>query len=69
MPGKARIKTSTGHVTPVLNPDAASIDIDATTIYAVPGDRDPEPVRSFGAFLRQPPNDNLATERRTWSES
>jgi transposase len=36
---------------PVLNPDAAGIDIGATEIYvAVPGDRDPEPVRMFATF-------------------
>jgi transposase len=36
---------------PVLQPDAAGIDIGATEIYvAVPPDRAPEPVRSFGTF-------------------
>lgn len=36
---------------PVLNPDAAGIDIGATEIYvAVPPDRDAEPVRSFPTF-------------------
>jgi transposase len=36
---------------PVLNPDAAGIDIGATEIFvAVPADRDPEPVRSFATF-------------------
>jgi transposase len=36
---------------PLLNPDAAGIDIGATEIYvAVPPDRDPEPVRMFASF-------------------
>ena len=36
---------------PILNPDAAGIDIGATEIYvAVPADRDPEPVRMFFTF-------------------
>lgn len=36
---------------PVLNPDAAGIDIGATEIFvAVPADRDVEPVRSFATF-------------------
>ena len=38
---------------PVLNPDAAGIDIGATEIYvAVPPDRDPEPVRRFATFTQ-----------------
>jgi hypothetical protein len=38
---------------PVLNPDAAGIDIGATEIYvAVPADRDPEPVRIFATFTQ-----------------
>jgi transposase len=38
---------------PVLNPDAAGIDIGATEIYvAVPADRDPEPVRMFATFTQ-----------------
>lgn len=36
---------------PVLNPNAAGIDVGAREIYvAVPADRDPEPVRSFATF-------------------
>ena len=36
---------------PVMNPDSAGIDIGATEIYvAVPGDRDPDPVRMFPTF-------------------
>src|SRR5215471_15317704 len=36
---------------PVLNPDAAGVDIGATEIFtAVPADRDSEPVRSFPTF-------------------
>jgi transposase len=36
---------------PVVDPDAAGIDIGATQIYvAVPPDRDPEPVRCFQTF-------------------
>jgi transposase len=38
---------------PVLNPDAAGIDIGATEIYvAVPADRDAEPVRMFATFTQ-----------------
>src|SRR6202171_872592 len=34
-----------------LNPNAAGVDIGATEIYiAVPGDRDPQPVRCFSTF-------------------
>jgi len=36
---------------PVVNPNAAGIDIgDLVIAVAVPGDRDPQPVREFGAF-------------------
>jgi len=36
---------------PVLEPNAAGVDIGATEIYiAVPGDRDVQPVRRFGTF-------------------
>ena len=36
---------------PVLNPNAAGIDIGANEIYvSVPPDRDPEPVRCFPTF-------------------
>src|SRR5208337_3250698 len=38
---------------PVLNPNAAGIDIGATEIYvAVPGDRDPQPIRMFATFTQ-----------------
>jgi transposase len=38
---------------PIMNPDAAGIDIGATEIYvAVPPDRDPEPVRMFATFTQ-----------------
>ena len=38
---------------PILNPDAAGIDIGATEIYvAVPADRDPEPIRMFATFTQ-----------------
>jgi transposase len=38
---------------PILNPDAAGIDIGATEIYvAVPPDRDAEPVRMFASFTQ-----------------
>ena len=36
---------------PILNPNAAGLDIGANEIFAaVPVDRDPQPVRSFGTF-------------------
>ncbi len=39
--------------TPVINPNAAGIDVGATEVYvAVPTDRDPEPVRTFATFTR-----------------
>src|SRR5205823_5026335 len=38
---------------PVLNPNAAGIDIGATEIYvAVPADRDPKSIRMFATFTR-----------------
>jgi transposase len=44
-----RRKTTTA--LPILQPDAAGIDIGATAHYvAVPTDRDPHPVRCFGTF-------------------
>ncbi|HZA24367.1 MAG TPA: IS110 family transposase [Dehalococcoidia bacterium] len=53
MPRKAQSKTSSAPTTPVLNPHAAGIDVGATIIYvAVPPDRDPDPVRSFGTFTQ-----------------
>ena len=48
MPGNKRKKNV---ALPVLNHDAAGVDIGATEIFAaVPADRDPEPVRSFPTF-------------------
>jgi len=44
-------KGSRNRPTPVINPNAAGIDIGAREIYvAVPEDRDPEPVRTFATF-------------------
>ena len=52
MPRK-RVSKSKKVALPVLNPDAAGIDIGATEIYvAVPADRDPEPVRMFATFTQ-----------------
>jgi len=50
----ARKKINKKKVTlPVLNPDAAGIDIGATEIYvAVPPDRDSDPVRMFPTFTQ-----------------
>ena len=51
MPRKAQAKPNAAPSAPVLNPHTAGIDIGATSIYvAVPADRNPEPVRSFGTF-------------------
>lgn len=48
---RKRIPKRKNAVVPILNPDAAGIDIGATEIYvAVPADRDPEPVRMFLTF-------------------
>jgi transposase len=50
MPRK-RVNKTKKVALPVLNPDAAGIDIGATEIYvAVPADRDPEPIRMFATF-------------------
>ena len=39
---------------PVLNPNAAGLDIGANEIYvAVPPDRDEQPVRCFGTFTAE----------------
>ena len=44
-------KTSEQDGIPVLNPNTAGLDIGANEIYAaVPIDRDPEPVKSFGTL-------------------
>ena len=49
---KRRKNSNRGQMTPpVMQPDAAGIDIGATEIYvAVPSDRDAEPVRCFESF-------------------
>jgi transposase len=52
MPRK-RVNKNKKVTLPVLNPDAAGIDIGATEIYvAVPADRDAEPVRMFATFTQ-----------------
>jgi transposase len=54
----ARKKGTVAHL-PVLEPDAAGIDIGATEVFvAVPADRDAEPVRRFPTFT--PDLDSLA---------
>ena len=46
-----RKKKSAGRVRPMTRADAAGIDLGATIHYvAVPPERDPQPVRSFGAY-------------------
>jgi transposase len=53
MPSKAQTKTGVTLLAPVLNPQAAGIDVGATSIYvAVPADRHAEPVRRFGTFTQ-----------------
>ncbi len=48
---RKRVPKRKNAVVPILNPDAAGIDIGASEIYvAVPADRDPEPVRMFLTF-------------------
>jgi transposase len=48
MPSKGKKKPAQ---LPIIEPNAAGIDIGATSVFvAVPGDRDPEPVRSFATF-------------------
>src|SRR3954453_1889882 len=52
MPRK-RVNKSKKVALPVLNPDAAGIDIGATEIYvAVPADRNPEPIRMVATFTQ-----------------
>ena len=52
MPRK-RVNKSKRVALPILNPDAAGIDIGATEIYvAVPADRNPEPIRMFATFTQ-----------------
>src|SRR3954462_9310741 len=46
-----RSKSRHGHKMPMVHPNAAAIDVGATThIPAVRADPTPEPVRSFGTF-------------------
>jgi hypothetical protein len=48
---RKRVSKSKKVALPILNPNAAGIDIGATEIYvAVPPDRDTEPVRMFPSF-------------------
>jgi transposase len=50
---RKKINKSKNVSLPVLNPDAAGIDIGSTEIYvAVRPDRDPEPVRMFATFTQ-----------------
>lgn len=50
MPPRSR-PAKTAAALPVLQPDAAGIDLGATEIYvAVPAERDPQPVRAFATF-------------------
>jgi hypothetical protein len=52
MPRK-RVNKNKKVALPVLNPDAAGIDIGATEIYvAVPADRDLESIRMFATFTQ-----------------
>jgi len=51
MPRKTTGKKNKKVAMPILNADAAGVDIGATEIYvAVPADRDPEPIRMFPTF-------------------
>lgn len=51
MARNANVKPKTVSSLPLLQPDAAGIDIGATEIFVVaPADCDPEPVRSFASF-------------------
>ena len=51
MPRKRLHKKNQRVDPPIMNPDAAGIDLGATEIYvAVPADRDPEPIRMFPTF-------------------
>jgi transposase len=53
MPRKKLHKKNQRVAPPIMNPDAAGIDIGATEIYvAVPADRDPEPIRMFATFTQ-----------------
>ena len=51
MPKKTKARSLPSR--PMLNSNAAGIDVGATEIYvAVPEDRDPQPVRSFTTFTQ-----------------
>jgi transposase len=53
MPRKKKKSKNNTPALPVLNPNAAGLDIGATEIYvAVPADRDSEPVRCFATFTQ-----------------
>jgi transposase len=48
-----RKKSTAQAALPVMRKDAAGIDVGATEVYvAVPGDRDPDPVRCFPTFTQ-----------------
>jgi transposase len=50
---RGRRRTARPATPPILNPNAAGIDIGATEIYvAVPLDRDPQPIRRFATFTQ-----------------
>ncbi len=50
---RGRKRTTRAATPPILNPNAAGIDIGATEIYVcVPLDRDPQPIRRFGTFTQ-----------------
>jgi transposase len=51
MMNRSRSKSKVGHTMPMVNPNAAAIDVGATLhMAAVGADRAPESVRSFGTF-------------------
>ncbi len=48
---RAQTKTNATEAMPVINPNAAGLDIGSAEIWAcVPADRDPQPVRQFGTY-------------------
>ena len=51
---KRGVRTDKAEGIPILNPNAAGLDIGANEIYvAVPADRDDQPVRCFGTFTAE----------------
>jgi transposase len=53
MPAPKKIQVTTTNALPVLQPNAAGIDIASTELLVgVPQDRDPQPVRAFAAFTQ-----------------